>query len=250
MQWTYNVNLDWLKARQKYLTASDIKKLVPFTKTGRARNVTDIDYLKVWASKQVELDLDDCVATGAAARGHLLEPFAIGEYSTAIQVMNIYHWDDCLIHKGVLAFSPDALSIPCDRTKIEIAHNEIKPKLGLEIKSYAAEKHIECIVTDKSMLEERWQLATAFAVCDSLDVMEIAFYNPSIELKLGVKSYTREDLEKEIETVRDIEIKWTEFINNVDELIDKHSEFKVIGKPDQDKIIELIKEKQEFNPIG
>ena len=33
MEWKHKCDLGWLTERQKYLTASDIKSLIPFTKT-------------------------------------------------------------------------------------------------------------------------------------------------------------------------------------------------------------------------
>ena len=77
MDWKHKCSLDWLRERQRYLTATDVKSLIPVTKTGRPRKITDMERLKVRASKMVTLTEEDCWSYGAAARGHLLEPYAI-----------------------------------------------------------------------------------------------------------------------------------------------------------------------------
>ena len=53
-KWFHKCSLDWLRARQNYLTATDVKELLPVTKTGRKRTITDENY-EVYSAKYDEL---------------------------------------------------------------------------------------------------------------------------------------------------------------------------------------------------
>lgn len=198
MQWKHRTKLSWLRARQKHLTASDIYSLVPYTKTGRPKKITENDYLKVWAKKQIQLTEDDCLSFGAAARGHLLEPYAVDSLNAACPGLNLKHVDDELycsttsIHPYSLAWSPDAI-------------NDAETVMG-EIKSYSAERHMGTICTNRMECEERWQIATAMAVTSSVMTGYLILYNPDLyKCQLAWKTYTREDLTDEIVLVRKIE---------------------------------------------
>lgn len=207
MKWEHKCSLDWLKERQGYITASDIKRLLPVTATGRPRKVTDQDRLKVYASKLVDLTEDDCWSFGAAARGHCLEKYAIDELN-----MNLYDeafcwWDDVVIHKPgrELAFSPDAMDVP-------MGESFENATAIAEVKSYSPEKHLSLMYAPKETLEERWQIASAMALCENIDHAYLVLYNPSMASRcLAAICYERNDLEKEIETVRLIERDWAAF---------------------------------------
>lgn len=213
MEWKHKCDLDWLKKRQKYLTASDIKSLIPLTKTGRPRKVDDIDRLKLLAKKQVELTDDDCWSYGAAARGHLLEPYAIDALNDwfinrgATRQM-FFHWDDELItlYGRDIAFSPDAMDIP------QLHNNGTMPTMIAEVKCYSPDRHITTAFTEKSQIEERWQIATAMALLDSIETAYLVLFNPSMKQnKLFIIRYTRDDLKKEIETILKVELDWMMF---------------------------------------
>ena len=88
MNWEHKCSLEWLLERQKYLTASDIKSLVPVTRTGRPRKVDDEAYFRVLASKLTKLTSEDCWSFGAAARGHILEPYAIDALNVMLLQMS------------------------------------------------------------------------------------------------------------------------------------------------------------------
>lgn len=212
MDWKHKCSLDWLKERQKYLTASDIKSLVPLTKTGRTRKVDDIDRLKILAKKQVELTEEDCWSYGAAARGHLLEPYAIDALNDwfmnrgATRQM-FFHWDDELITLPCrdIAFSPDAMDIP------QLGDGAM-PTMIAEVKCYSPDRHIATAFTEKSQIEERWQIATAMALLDTIEDAFLVLFNPSMrQNRLFVIRYTRSDLKKEIETILKIEVEWMLF---------------------------------------
>lgn len=253
-KWFHKCDLDWLKARQKYLTATDVKDLLPFTKTGRKRTIDDADYLKVFARKMVNITEDDCVSTGAAARGHILEPYAIDRYNEENLGSNtwLYHWDNMVITRinpdpFSLAFSPDAMDYKQGDYGIPaIAIDGIKV-VG-EVKSYSPERHMIAGYTPKDELEERWQIATAMAVCDSIEEACLLFYNPSMRNQLYIVDYDQVDLADEIDAVLEVEKNWLAWIANLGKL-DKH--YLVTGKVDEEEdIIRVIMKREELNPEG
>lgn len=226
MKYEHRCSLDWLKARQDYITASEIHQMLPFTATGRKRSesVQDENLLKVIAGKQKILTEDDCLSFGAAARGHILEPFAIDEFNKLGYDDPLYHWDDSLITlgRGSLAFSPDALGCKQDMPDIELPAIDFAGlKLGGEVKSYSIDKHIGCGIADRMTLEERWQIATAFAICENLERYWLIFFNPSCEYRMFVHAYTRHDLEEEVRIIKETEIKArAAFIEKVSLMLD------------------------------
>jgi hypothetical protein len=215
MRWEHRCSLDWLRERQAYITASDIKSLLPITKTGRKREVGELEYLKVMSGKMVELTEEDCLSTGAAARGHLLEPYAVEALDSMLsdaygeKAEHFHHWDDRLISVDGrrLAFSPDAMDIPMDDP--DPVHD-----VGAiaEIKSYGADRHIVTAYTPKDQIEERWQIASAMALLPNIDHAYLVLFNPKMEhRKLFAIRYGRAELEDEIAMVLDVERKWDAF---------------------------------------
>lgn len=211
MKWEHKCDLKWLKARQNWLTASDIKKLLPVTKTGRPRKVSELDYVGVMASKMVELTEEDCWSYGAMARGHLLEPYAVDALNQALVDTRLvsdwfWHWDDVVVTlpNRDIAFSPDAMDIAMG--------DPIENATAIaEIKSYSPDRHLVCGYTPKDQLEERWQIATAMALLENIDHAWLVFFNPKMIRRLIVIRYDRADLAKEIETVLGIEKSWHDF---------------------------------------
>jgi len=254
-QWFHRCKYDWLCARQGYLTATDIKELLPVTKTGRKRSVTNENYFKVLSKKLVGITKDDCISTGAAARGHILEPYAIDRYNKVDYGSNewLYHWDDIIVtrkeaEKYSLAFSPDALNIDssCVMGKTVVAIDGIKT-IG-EVKSYGAERHLIAGYTPKGDLEERWQVATAMAVCPTIETAYLLFYNPSMVNQLFIVDYDRSELAREIDIVLDIEASWLDWVKHFN-LLDEH--FCVIGHVNEEQsIISSIMKQEELNPEG
>jgi hypothetical protein len=221
VNWEHKCSLDWLKMRQHYLTASDVKRLLPVTNTGRKRNVGTVDYLKVAASKLRELTEEDCVSYGAAARGHILEPYAIDILNQELSInkvpKNVFWWDDEIIPMhpyvaGSLAFSPDGLDIlPADYHE-----HAASPAVMAEVKCYSDEHHLVTAFTPKEKLEERWQIATGMAVCLSIERAYLVLFDPDLDRwnRCFIIEYEREDLEDEIETVLEIEESWAEFLKD------------------------------------
>ncbi len=216
MNWEHKCSLEWLKKRQHYLTASDIKSLLPVTRTGRKRDVSDIDYLKVMSSKMVTLGEEDCMSYGAAARGHLLEPYAIKALNEMLVELygkgaeQFFWWDDELvsIQGRAIAFSPDAMDVPMD-------HPALMPHAIAEVKSYDAAHHLAVAYMPKEQIEERWQIACAMALCESIDHAYLVLFNPKMKFrKTFVIRFERDELKREIETILQVEKNWKEFREN------------------------------------
>lgn len=262
-KWFHKCDLAWLKARQNFLTTTDVKELLPFTKTGRKRTITDENYIKVLAGKLVNLTEQDCISTGAAARGHILEPYAIERFNkgNVFGSLRLHHWDDTVVARPnpdlySLAFSPDAVNfeqVNCERNYALpcIETSEIKEGIETigEIKSYCPERHLLCAFTPKDELEERWQLATAMAVCDSIEKAYLLFYNPSMEDQLIIVNYDRADLADEIETVLEVEQNWLAwYLGTFGKVLGNYIVYGDLNE-EQSIINEIIK-REELNPEG
>lgn len=252
-KWFHKCDLGWLKARQECLTATDVKDLLPITKTGRKRVVTEDAYLGVLAKKLQLLTNEDCESTGAAARGHVLEPYAIKMYNESIlDPLNwLFHWDDIIVtrrpfKKFSLGFSPDALDAEPPKGCGMFAANEFK-RIG-EVKSYYPTKHLVCANTSADQLEERWQIAVAMAVCETIKEGRLLFYNPSMPKDmLYVVEYDRASLADEIDMVLDVEDKWLTFVDNYSANISNRPNVYVDGLLEQE-IIRDIMRREELNP--
>jgi hypothetical protein len=205
MQWFHKVDPEWLTERKKYLTASDIKRLIPVTASGRPRANLGEMTLKVWADKQCAISDDDICSTGAMARGHLLEPYAINEFNQLGAIpQTLYHWDDCLVYSAdMVSCSPDSLDIPQ-----EVPHwrsLEAVPATAMgEVKAYAAEGHYLTAFSPKMTLEERWQIAVAFYTMPTLVTGALILFNPSANHPLFYHLYTRAELVTELEMIKNV----------------------------------------------
>lgn len=247
MQWKHKVSLEWLKERQAYLTASDVKSLVPVTKTGRPRKVGDLEKLKILAYKRIVLTEEDCWSYDAAARGHLLEPFAIDAFNDTEEFDHLFHWDDKIIAGGIpgsLAFSPDALDVPMHEPRAIT-----KATVLGEVKCYGAAKHYEVSQTPLEHLDERWQIATAMAVAPNIGKAYLILFNPDVVDQLFVIEIQRADLEDEIEMIRTVEDEWLSYISSspVDVIgMSGRSVFREVVKANH--IIADIEQRQRLNP--
>ena len=122
------------------------------------------------------------------------------------------------------------------------AANKFK-RIG-EVKSYYPTKHLVCANTPADQLEERWQIAVAMAVCETIEEGRLLFYNPSMpEDMLYVVEYDRTDLADEIDIVLDVEDKWLTFVENYKVRVPAY----VDGLLEQE-IIRDIMRREELNP--
>lgn len=257
MRWYHKTNEAWMKARRLCLTATEVKALLPITKTGRTRKVTNEDMLAIYAKKLSMFDPDDCVSTGPAARGHVLEPYAIGFFNTESKLpVNLYHWDDAIIAKDSnsnrgLGFSPDAMSIPQPedgKVYYDVSELDTIEYIG-EVKCYSPDRHMICGMANPLELEERWQIAVAMAVAPSIKTAYLIFYNPSMRYQMFIHTYTREDLKEEIAVVEQVEKDWFEFIENDFNLGNINAQI-IAGSYSAEKdIVKTIMKKEEFDPI-
>lgn len=210
MNWVHKCSLDWLKGRQHHLTASDVRSLVPVTKAGRERKVTDDERLKVLASKLVELTEDDCMSYGVMARGHIMEPYALMLLKNEVN-HDVYWWDDTLISKsdveGSLAFSPDGLDVP-------MGGNPCDARVIYEVKSYTPERHLSTAFTPKGLIEERWQIATAMAVLPGLTDAWLVLFCPKLTSnRMYAIHWKRDELACEIASIHKAEDEWLKFLD-------------------------------------
>ena len=258
MKWEHKTKAAWLVARKQCLTATDIKDLLPVTKTGRARHIDKYDYLKVYARKLTSVVSDDCVSTGAMARGHMLEPYAIDYFNSRYGDKHdcvLHHWDDAVIAKnpdvfGYLGFSPDAMDVEQETDAVLIDWENVMPKYIGEVKSYSSGQHMVCGHTPKDELEERWQIAAAMASCPSIERAYLIFFNPSCSIQEYVVIYDRDDLKKEIEICLDIEEDFRLFLESYAQEPAENIELWVPNLNLELDIIEDIEKKKRLNPGG
>lgn len=248
MQWKHKCKLDWLIERHNYLSASEVMALVPVTKTGRPRKVTDLDYLKVYANKLTELTEEDCWSYNEMARGHLLEPYAIKSFNE-LGLDELFHWDDRIVASGIpgsLAFSPDALDVPMGEERAIVKATSIG-----EVKSYNASRHFTTAQMPRGEIEERWQIATAMAVANKIDDGYLILYNPNVikRYQLYVVEFDRMSLENEIEMILEVEDKWKDFIASMPCDVSKvDGRFFGPSVDSFEDIVEEIEQRQRLNP--
>lgn len=210
MRWEHECSIEWLQARKKYLTASAIGSLAKAKKRGPAAYRKKLAELQ--AEKMQEVLPDDCKSYGAAARGHLLEPYAIRQLAETTGI-GFWHWDDVVLYSpSGFGYSPDALSVLCpDVGSCDRPANLYWPAYGAEVKSYGASKHMQLMTSPISMLDERWQLACAFATLPSLKAMFLVGFNPSMgEKGFFSRRVERTDLSLEIKECFEILDDWND----------------------------------------
>ena len=227
--WYHETNPNWMQARMKYLNASEIKSLIPFTATGRPRKVTDEDYRKLALAKNRTINPSDVISTGAMARGHILEPYAVNTFNgvasdisskIGMPVPTMYHWDDALIYSenAMASFSPDACDIRQPSGDIEF--NAKQPGVMylhtiLEIKSYNPDRHLSALYQDPMTMEERWQIATAMVIDPKIIDAYLMHYNPAIEQSVIIHHFSNKDLADEREEIMKVLVKWKEIYDQV-----------------------------------
>lgn len=208
--------------------------------------------MRVLSRKRKHILDDDCISVGAAARGHILESYAIDLWnnhsSVTICPFTIYHWDDIIVADDVLGYSPDGLNIPMPKTYLPKVNNDwIEPTTLVEVKSYNNESHWIKGHTSKSDLEERWQIATAMAVSETIERGFLFLFNPSSMEQLYVHSYHRIDLLDEIKTIYEIRDEWTKFLAKESGITFSWA-LTLGGSLSEEEIWEAEQRKKELNP--
>jgi len=212
MNWYHKVDQGWLAARKSYLSASDIRRLLETTPTGRPRANIEEAYLKAWASKQCAIAHEDIESYGAMARGHLLEPYAIEDFNKLKIAPALCHWDDILVYSADgVSSSPDALDVPQPEHTVEMPYDKCHARALGEVKCYSDESHYVCGMAPKMTLNERWQIATAFHVIPTLEKAFLIFYNPRSAHPLFYHEYTRAELADELDQIEIVVSRYASF---------------------------------------
>ena len=207
-RWQHQVSAEWLMARKDVLTATEIKGLVPEMKRIKKKPLKDGEvspvFAALWSEKHTDKAPDVDSPSSDAARGHILEPYAVETWNHVWPDLKMYHWDDCVIKAKKVGFSPDAMDVEQISDVVELKASQVKPTMIMEIKSYNPAHHIKCILKDKMELDEIWQIAVAFYVLPSLKTAWLAFYCPDNPIPLKVFSYKREELQIKMNMITDI----------------------------------------------
>lgn len=226
MRYEHEVSLEWLRARQGYLTASDVCKMMGDIRK-LAADKTDVKHCRSFAKvlgSKLNLLPDTQSPSSAAARGHFMEPYAVEEWESVRQE-GMVHWDDFLLasDETMLAFSPDALDVRQPLGVVRCVDGDgqftdnfgelVRPTALLEVKCYDEGAHYQrkLDAVNGVLPDERWQVAVAMAVCSCIERGTVVWYAPQCRDWFDSTFY-REDLEEEIETVLRASEWWREFL--------------------------------------
>ena len=227
MRYEHEVSNGWLRARQGYLTASDVCKMMTDVRkldAGKTDLMHCRSFAKVFGSKMNRFP-DTASPSSAAARGHFMEPYAVEEWETA-RKEGMLHWDDFLLasDETKLAFSPDALNVPQPMGVMSLVDGDgrfrdtigrlVEPTTMLEVKCYEDGAHYQrkLDAMNGTPPDERWQVAVAMAVCPCIRRGSIVWYAPQCGDWFEL-AFDRESLDEEIAVVLGISDKWREFVD-------------------------------------
>lgn len=240
MIWSHEVDLRWLKVRKQIITGTELAGLVPaYNRTMKQRakegneDYIDPQFLILWSEKHSDEELVVEAPSSAAARGHIMEPYAIMDYNTQNPTEYYSWWDDCIIENPAYnaGFSPDGLDIPQPANAVHRYTVDLNPaptKL-IEVKSYTTTKHVQSIFVDASDYSERYQIAAAMFICPSIVKGTLLFYDPCLpdSLSMHVHSYTRDDLLAEMDTIEGVLNIWNDACSFM-ESYEGNDEFKAL----------------------
>jgi len=210
-RWHHEVSAEWLVARQQVITATDVVNLLPeykrYVKAGSPDDKIFPGFAALWCKKHSNVYLDTS-STDAAARGHIMEPYAIDSWNRQADP-KFEHWDDCVIVNGIYGFSPDALTVRqrlcCRDTEKSVKHSMIPSHAEvMEVKCYMPEQHMKSFIEGHMDHKEIMQVAMAFKVLDKLEVARILWFCPGAPISMFEEHYTRQELNQEIGTIRKV----------------------------------------------
>lgn len=229
MRYEHEVSSRWLCARQCYLTASDVCKMMADIRR-LAAGKTDLmhcrSFAKVLGSKRNRFP-DTASPSSAAARGHFMEPYAVEEWE-AVRKEGVTHWDDFLLasNETRLAFSPDALNVPQPMGVKALVDGDgrfkdtlgelVEPTSLLEVKCYDEGAHYQRKLDAMAgvLPDERWQVAVAMAVCPCIESGTVVWYAPQCGDWFDTR-FERDDLEEEIGLVLRASEWWRDFLRHM-----------------------------------
>lgn len=232
MRWYHETDPSWLLARRDVITATELKScLSAYNKATNEQKAGDIllpAFASIWAKKQASSGIDT-FSSGPAARGHIVEPYAILDFNqNNPDVQDMYHWDDVILKRRDIGWSPDGMNVPQDTICHEmhvkddcmIDSNNFEhplPTEFIEVKSYEPDQHIKRILTMPSKLDERWQMACAFETVPSLQKGYLLFYSVNTDLSFCC-TYSRDDLKDEILQVEKMVDLWRRNKSNLEKM--------------------------------
>jgi len=203
-RWHHEVSAEWLKARQQVLTATDVAGLMPeykrYLKAGSPDKPTP-GFSAIWCKKNSDTYLDTD-SVGAAARGHIMEPYVVDAWNMQMPD-KFHHWDDCIVldSTGKLGFSPDAMDI---EQHGGVVLRGADAKEVMEIKCYEPPAHMKAIMKEKMDHDELMQLAMAFVVLPDLEAARLTWYCPGAPIPMFSQRYTGDDLHDQIRWIMEI----------------------------------------------
>lgn len=220
--WYHEVSGAWLEAKRKVLSATEIKSLLPEHKRNKkaklGKDEVSPGFAALWAEKNSTTKPETEAPSRAAARGHIMEPWAVRSWNDQVATEpSFWHWDDCVIARNGVGFSPDAMNVPqtTDKVGLSVApHSNLlitkngfkaaAPSDIMEIKSYETAHHMKCCLKNKMDHDELMQLGTAFYVLPSLERAVLLFFCPGAPRSMHSELYTRDDLKEQIKLVEEI----------------------------------------------
>jgi len=207
-RWYHEVSAAWLEARRSVISATEVVALLPaykrWKKLGDA-NAISPEFSALWAKKLATAE-PDCSSKGAAARGHIMEPWAVRSWNAQSE-QEYFHWDDCVIANGILGFSPDAMTVrqEDDRPARPYWEPEIADvESVMEVKCYEVSNHMKAICKDRMEHEEIMQIAMAFAVLPGLTHARILWFCPDAPISMHSEEYERDELAEQIQLVNSV----------------------------------------------
>lgn len=210
MRWQHEVDANWLDARRQCLTATDILKLWPAAKKWKAEDEIPQTFIGTWFEKNSVQDQDP-ISYDAAARGHCMEPFAIEE-ANRVYGKNFYHWDDVLIVRGHVGFSPDAMDIPQPNLPTIVKWSDPALKKAteiMEVKCFLPYHHGQCVTCG---MEEKqiMQVAMAFKVLPQLEEAHVLYYCPGAPIDICEYPLSYSDINPYIQRINKVVAIWNE----------------------------------------
>lgn len=227
MRYEHEVSLDWLRARQGYLTASDVCRMladIQRLREGKVKLERCRSFAKTLGSKTNRFP-ETGSPSSAAARGHFMEPYAVEEWE-AVRREGMSHWDDFLLASDdtLLAFSPDALNVRQPMGVVRSVDEggrfaddfgePVSPTALLEVKCYDEGSHFQRKLDAMAgvLPDERWQVAVAMAVCPCIERGTVVWYAPQCGDWFD-ETFERDDMEEEIETALEAARLWRDFLS-------------------------------------
>lgn len=219
-RWTHNVSAEWLEARRTVLAATDVASLMPEYKRSLKKDPGTLmpGSAALWASKHSAGDLDTSSPSPAAARGHIMEPWAVESWNAQV-AKKFYHWDDCIICNSTLGlgFSPDAMDIMqvYSDARLEVSSDgkflvnagmqscDVPTEI-MEIKSYDVPRHMKAVIADKMDHDELMQIALAFIVLPKLEKARLLWFCPDAPISMHVETYTADDLQDQMQSIMEL----------------------------------------------